>query len=157
MALDLDGIDPWAGRQPRRRDWALLGIGAALLLAGAVARWDAAGGAVAGGGTPVDPARWQEAASATRELNTAIAGIGRPWSRWLEHTVRATGANARLERLEAEPESHRIAVVWLGPAGDDGSAVLAALGGLPGARTARLTRSEPTAEGVRHFAEVSLP
>ncbi len=157
MRIDLFGIDPWAGRQPRRRDWLAAGLGALLLAAGGMALWQSAGSsaAVAAHDT-VDAAAWQSAVDRSQRLNSVLADVSRPWSRWLERSLALAGPDIRLERLDGEPAGHRLEIVVsaadLGRAG----AFTDALRALPGATGTQIARHEATPEGVRVHVEVTL-
>ncbi len=157
MRPDLHGIDPWAGRSPRRRDWIAAALGALLLAAGGILSWQSTDQAVAvASHDSIDAAAWQAAADRSQRLNGVLDDLSRPWSRWLERSLALAGDDVQLERLEGQAADQRLEMV-IGTA-DLGraSSFVDALASVPGIAGARITRHEATAEGVRVHAEVSL-
>jgi len=164
MRIDLHSIDPWASGRARRRDWCAAVLGALLLVTGALMLVQkvvprpapASAAPEAASVASVDSVEWQGLVQRSRALNRTMADLSHPWSRWLERTLLLAGGETRLERLEGDPLSGKLEVVFtvadLTAAGE----LVRGFAGLPGARRAHLLSHEPVAEGLRVRAEVVL-
>lgn len=104
----------------------------------------------------VDASDWQQTVARSSQLNTVLADLSRPWSRWLERTLLAAGNDIRLERIDGDPRNRHLEVVATAPDRARGGRFVGELGGLPDAASARLMGDELSADGVRIRAEVSL-
>jgi len=112
MRVDLHGIDPWASRLPRRRDWFAIALGGVLLVAGGALMWQPVASSVAiAGPETVDAAAWQATADRSQRLNTVLTDLSRPWSRWIERSLAMAGPEMRLERFDAAPDGGRLEMV----------------------------------------------
>ena len=157
MRVDLHGVDPWASRLPRRRDWLAAVLGTLLLAAGGIAVWQSveSSGAVAGPDT-VDAAAWQTTLDRSQRLNRVMADLSNPWSRWLERSLTLAGPDIRLERFDGVPVDHRLELVVSAASLDLAGRFADALAVLPQAAGVQITRHDTTADGVRVHIEVAL-
>jgi len=157
MHIDLHGIDPWASRLPRQRDWLAAVLGAVLLAAGAIALWQSAESSVAvAGPDTVDAGAWQTTLDRSQRLNRVMADLSHPWSRWIERSLALAGPDIRLERLDGVPADHRLEVVVSAASLDRAGRFADALAALPEAAGAQITRHDTTGDGVRVHIEVAL-
>ena len=163
MRIDLHSIDPWASGRARRRDWCAAVLGALMLVTGAVTLLPKVIPQPAPASAPgadavarVDPVDWQNLVQRSRALNRTMADLSHPWSRWLERTLLLAGGETRLERLEGDPLSGTLEVVFTAADLTAAGELVGELAGLPGARRAHLLSHEPVAEGLRVRAEVVL-
>jgi hypothetical protein len=104
-------LDPWASRQPRRRDLALLASGATASL-GAIA-WavllPVAPAAVAT--APMSAARMQQIEAETRQLNTQVGRLEQPWPGWLRAILLELPAGTGVLQLDIDPQQGRVKLV----------------------------------------------
>ncbi len=157
MRIDLHGIDPWASRLPRRRDWLVAALGGLLLVGGGALLWQSAASSVAvASPDTVDATAWQTTADRSQRLNAVLADLSHPWSRWIELSLAVAGPDIRLERFDGAPDGGRLEMVVSAADLTRVGRFVDGLRALPGASSAQIVRHEASTDGLRVHVEVDL-
>lgn len=105
------GLDPWASKRPRRRDWLLLFSGAVAMIAATANLALTPRAATGAKRESMSVARMQEIDAQTHLLNAQIARLEQPWPAWLRAILLDLPPGTGVLQFDIDTQQGRVKLV----------------------------------------------